>query len=225
MIGVVSSIMGVLGVSLRDLWEPDDALPGAPTYAGGWGPDRTMYRLHEDEIPTHPAFNAFSDNAVFGDERNFVGMRLPTDVVNGDNVWSDRLEVEPGDTVIVRAFYENAAPDNYDSIPTSWLQGATARFYVPAEASEDVSVGVTLSASNAASVWDGATALASEPVRLVPITGSGIIETNAPGLDFDAVSAATGAPFHLGFETNDGVIKPGFEYAGYIVMQFRVEPG
>jgi hypothetical protein len=222
LIGLLSG----LGMTLRDIVSGSPDEPEAPTsddYAGGWGPDRPMFTIAEPA--TFAAFNAISDNPNIGDERNFVGVKLDDSEVG--TLWNDRLDVSIGDQIRVRAFYENSAADNFVDGAPAWLQGAAVEFGFTTGSHLEAHVWATLTADNATTVWDGATLESDELFSIESVPRTGLLENNAhpDGGTPIATSELIRGGASLGYNQRDGVIKPGYQYAGYVTFDLLIVPG
>lgn len=78
----------------------------ATAFAGFYPADRPTYTCTTPSSCTgadHVTFNSFTNNPVVGDERPFIAGSI-----NGSNV-QDRMRVEDGDEIIVRAYVHNNA--------------------------------------------------------------------------------------------------------------------
>lgn len=209
---------------------PDDpdivVLPDPPSDSGSyweasWGPQREMFTLASGGAP-YPTFNSISDNPNLGDERNFVGLR-PDTREGVPNVWSDDVWAEPGDTLIMRVYVNNAGTDSNGVVSAGWLQGVKLQVGI-SRGAQEVSVFGLLSATNSETVWDGATIHVDDGVDVVFDPDYALLENNAHpngGLQLGPEAfSSDGVP--LGYEEMDGLIEPGYQYAGYVGFRLNV---
>lgn len=190
-------------------------------WQANWGPQREMFTMDTGGAP-YPTFNSISDNPDIGDERNFVGLRWET---NADvpNVWQDQVWARIGQTYVMRVYVSNSGADSNGIVSAGWLQGSKVRIGL-SRGDNEVSVFGVLSATNATTVWDGATLHFDESADVAFDTDYALLENNAyleGGFQLGgAVFSADGA--QLGYTTMDGVVRPGYEYAGYVTVRLHV---
>jgi hypothetical protein len=192
-------------------------------YDGGWGPSRDTFTLQDPA--TYAVLNSITNNPVQGDERNFVQVREKNDP---NSTYADLIKAKPGDTLVVFAYVDNDAADDLPG-PISTIQGFSAQVILqPAIA--DHSIGVILSAKNAASVWDGCSVVTDEPAQLQIIPDSADYHSAVANLAIDTSEVQDGEPFLLGEgkldgELSVGVTAKGVELAGgYLTFEVKVLP-
>jgi hypothetical protein len=232
LIAVVGGIASALTVADLVGWLPESS-PAPPAaspqtletdapdagYQGGWGPDRETFTM-ESPAP-YAVLNSIINNPVYGDERNFVRVRLSTESAT---TYTDRIGVAPGDTLVVNVAVANDAADSLASSAAT-LHGLSVRALSGNLSGTDRAVGVQISAKNATAVWDGAEVLSAVSIDLVYVEGSARFFTNNgdfPIGDLTSESVligATGADgeFPVGWD-EDGTYQ-GF---GYLTYELKV---
>lgn len=185
--------------------EPLEAQQESPeqpgnSYSGGWGPERDTFTMG---MPAdYAVLNSITDNPHMGDERNFFRVRLDEE----GTFYRDDLDVKPGDVVMVAVWFRNAAADNLAGSAAT-IHGLTAELYLPSPA-QDLPLGVTLSAKNAMTVWDGARLHAAVPVTVQFVNGSAEFQSNAATYALDD-SFGVGEPALIGIKAGDGEFTTG----------------
>lgn len=209
-------------------WTPSyDELPVG--FLSGWGDNgggRESYTLDEINagvLGNHIVFNSISDS-VIGSEKNFVGARVDTGVNEGkDNVWAGNLiEVEEGETYLIRLFCHNNNPLGYDAE----AENVEACFVIPAETGKTIAINGMLQCSNASpsEYWDSVVMTSKRPFYLEYVAGSACMENNAIGsnggvtLD-DRIADGYWTP--LGYTALDGKIPGCFQYAAYVTIKVK----
>lgn len=190
--------------------------PTIKTYSGGQGPARDTFTW-ERPAP-YPALNSITDDPNIGDQRNFVRIRL-----QDAGLFRDEVTVKPGDILQVEVAVFNNAADNLGY--SGMAHGLTAVLGLPPIGSS-LPLGVTLSGTNVASVWDGATARSQSTVYLAFNPGSATFLTNNgtfPISDY----FGSGSPTLLGQEALDGEFPIGFkdgiyQGSGYVQWTYTV---
>lgn len=227
-------IAGVLG-TVSSFWTPVGAAPNAsaPTssavaqattaqiWDAGWGPERETFTTAQPA--TYAVLNSITDNPAHGDERNFVQIRHSD---HSNATYDDQMIVRPGDSVVVYAYVDNGAADNFESEPAT-LQGLRASVRLGMNSANEHWVCVTLSAKNATAVWDGALLTSRVPVKISVRRNSGFFHTSAPSDGF-AVSDPVGEGALLGFDRPDGNLPVGLtslgkeKGSGYLTLRLDV---
>lgn len=198
-----------------------------PASLYAWGPDRPTYTMQDPA--DHVTFNSITDNAKYGDERNFVQIREA-----GTGYYGENVNIQPGKEYEVFVYYHNNAATRLNSAENGYkgiAQNAKMRIQMPASVAAGQKARVTgvLSADNAQpqQVWDEAygTSTSNETVYLRYTQGSATIH------NLGATNGATmpdslfgdGAP--LGYNSLDGKLPGCNEYAGYVTFRFKaVQP-
>jgi hypothetical protein len=157
-VGAVALLVSILiGGEVDVRLQPALSETAAPTpqpsgWTVGWGPARELYDGHKDNAA--PAFNNLASSDV-GDQRNFVQIRnIQDDTPAG---WSDNVWAEPGQAYVMRIFITNSATDGKSGKENVFRQIKDVRLVLGQSRREGgVDIYATLSASNATSVYDGA---------------------------------------------------------------------
>lgn len=160
--GMVALILAVLALPL-----------GMASQAQAWGPERQTYTM---QAPAdHATFNSITDNALIGDERDFVRI-----VEKGtENEYSSDLTIEPGKQYIVYIYYHNDASETYNT--TAHNQVGVAKEVrlmsnFPDELAKNERQAITGRISSTSTtpeaVWDEAYVTAKEALTLHYVEGS-----------------------------------------------------
>ena len=183
----------------------------------------TLDEINAGVLGNHIVFNSISDS-VIGSEKNFVGARVDTGVNEGkDNVWAGNLiEVEEGETYLIRLFCHNNNPLGYDAE----AENVEACFVIPAETGKTIAINGMLQCSNASpsEYWDSVVMTSKRPFYLEYVAGSACMENNAIGsnggvtLD-DRIADGYWTP--LGYTALDGKIPGCFQYAAYVTIKVK----
>lgn len=234
-IGILVFIITLTGFSLKDLWqkETEDSAPSststipAPAATDGdWGPPRATFTIKKPA--TYAVLNSITDHPDLGDERRFFRVGISTAENYGYGF--DRktsLKVTPGDVLTFQGYYENSAADNFRVSDPSWIQGATAVLAYDNAPLLLHSVQLSISAANSPTIWSRVFLQSDDLVSLEYVDDSARVYNNAHSvkvggykLNFDELQSHRG--LRLGYEVMDGVIKPGYEYAGYLYFKMKV---
>jgi hypothetical protein len=195
--------------------------PEASAYGGGAGPERTLYTT---QAPAgYAVLNSITNNPVQGYEPNFVQIRH---LEENNSSYDDRLNASEGDVLVVFAYVANNAADNLGTAAT--IRGLNARVVLGATESSP-SLGVILGGINVEDVWDGATVITANPVRLEYIPNSATFYTGHGEFDIEG-DYGDGDPMTLGQSSLDGNYPIGYDgdiYQGngYLTFNVRVLAG
>lgn len=161
---VVAGMLAVLGMSMTMV------APGVLA----WGPEsRPTYTMNAPA--DHATFNSITDNALLGDERQFV--RVVEDGV-GDT-YSHDLTIEPGKRYRVYIYYHNDASETYNTLDKNQA-GVALETRMMSSFPEKLGknerqaiVGrISSTTTNPEAVWDEAYITAKEALTLHYIEGS-----------------------------------------------------
>ena len=192
------------------------AIVGIGATALAWGPaERPTFTI--EKPATYVTFNSITNNPGIGDERNFVGAR---DMASSSSIWSaNSIAVQENHEYMVRMYVHNNAADSLKLTAT----GVTAKFSLPSGSGTNLTIGGTLSSTNATpnTYWDEVSFTNSKEFNLVYVPGSANWATNgaAAGKLSDAL---VGSGVLLGYNALNGQIPGCFQYDGYVT--FRVRP-
>jgi len=166
--------------------------------------------------------NSILDNPDYGDERNFVQIKVADDP---ETAFTDTIALEPGQVYTVRIYVHNgAAPSSTSSVAT----GTRLQVQAPGVVRGSTAITALLSADNASptSVWDSVVAAAPSPddvVALRYLSGSATLRLGDSG---DSVSLGDELFLDgvlIGCRELDGELPPADECAGYVTFEFRVD--
>jgi hypothetical protein len=195
--------------------------------------------------PAYVTFNTYKNNPTAGNERYFTGAAhaLGGRLLGGrpdvrQDLIANVVNVRPGDEVIVRIYFNNAADASRfpagSAVDTSVTENARVAVSVPTGESAGLVVWGWLYADNARprAIRDAVAIVSEEVVSLEYVEGSATLANGyfRRGLklpDDIVVSryderdpASNGTP--LGYEQLDGRIEGSFAQAGWITVRLRV---
>lgn len=199
--------------------------PCTPKKLPGWGPMRPTYT---NKNPAHHAvFNSITDNAVAGDERNFVRIAEK----NSGKTYSGDIVIEAGKQYEVYIYYHNNASSTYNDKTHNYvgvardvrLSSAFSRFLASGE--KGVVAGrIEASNTDPKAVWSVAHITAKEDITLQYVSGSARIynkwEANGRALSMDLF---TDKGTFIGLNELNGVILGCDEYSGQIVYTIQTK--
>lgn len=204
-------ISGVLALSIL-------VLP-ATTFAGFFPADRQTYTCI---TPTNcpgadkVTFNSFTNNPVVGDERPFFAGSL-----NGANV-QDRIKVDNGQTIVLRAYVHNNADPNKIGAAAAIARNVKVKVLIPTAKQKDQNLVSFITASNATpgTVNDTMSLYADKEFTLEYVPGSAVFDRKADGVTM------------TGSKLNDSIVGAGaslgdlngcFQYSGYVTLSVKVK--
>jgi hypothetical protein len=197
------------------------AILAAPvtTFAGFYPANRQTYTCI---TPTNcpgadkVTFNSFTNNPVVGDERPFFAGSL-----NSANV-QDRIKVQDGQTIVLRAFVHNNADPNKIGQAAAIARNVKVKVIVPSIKKNDQNLVAFISASNAnpGTVNDTMSLYGEKAFTLEYVAGSAQFARKADGVNMTTS------------KLNDTIIKDGthlgdmhgcFKYSGYVTLKVKVK--
>lgn len=201
---------------------------------GGCRPNYTLAQVKGGILGDTIVFNSISDS-VIGNEKNFLGVREDDGKHTGlGNVWhSNRIAVEDGETYIIRLYIHNNNPTGAYAI----AKDVRAAISLPCIAGKQIRVTGFIESSNANpnKYWADVVFYSNEAAfRLKYIFGSAILENNVFGkytrisdypnikVSDDIVTRASSGGILVNYNTLDGSIPGGYQYACYISIRIRV---
>lgn len=202
------------------------AIAGAviiPATLFAYGPvDRDTFTF-ESPAP-YVTFNSITNNPDVGDERNFVRIKEAGDA----NTYSDNVNVTPGKTYQVVAYYHNNAASNLNESGVGIAHDVMLRMQMEANInagqSTKVTGFITSPDANPTEIWDSATLTNTTAgvVDLSFVAGSAKVTSNGAvnGMTLPDSLFTTGT--ELGFDSLNGTLKGCNEYAGYVVFEVKV---
>lgn len=190
-----------------------------PTLAGAYGPSRTTYTI--EKPADHITFNSITNNANYGDERNFVLIKDAANTSAGG--WSDEVNVEHGKEYLVRVYVHNNAAANLGLV----AENTRVKVNVPSAISNQVQIDGFISADNATpgQVWDDVVLKSDKQFAANYVAGSARYYNNVnPSTGFplsDNIASQTGAL--VGYNQMDGKVPGCFEYSGIATFKVYVQ--
>lgn len=187
-----------------------------------FGPDRTTYACNSAGQcigADHVQFNSFTNNSVYGDERNFLTVR---DVAASTSTYSDSIQFVAGKTYVIRFYVHNNAQQSLAGASNYIAHNTSVRATLPSQVNGNAQVTGYISASNAnpGSVFDDVALTSTGPVNLQYVTGSARILTNGINTTLsDSIVSASGAP--VGYNAINGEWPGCFEFSGWVTLQVQ----
>lgn len=227
--GTVSLVLGIVGVGLTleapppnggrqpDRTEPTRSFdPRTPA----WGPTRPIYRCDlagQCKSANHVTLDSAIGNPAVQDERHFVAGRR----VGSLGPSADRVDVGPGDKVVIRIFVANNGPIH------SSTRRLRARVELPPVAAHRHRIYGWLSADNAApkEVYDAMELRATTPVKIKATPSSARLTNRAHPRGLRLADTIVGPGVTLGYRRLDGRISGCPCQSGYVTLRLRVERG
>jgi hypothetical protein len=205
---------------LRDSGSDSPPLPIA-----GWGPPRPAYWCKEPRFcdgADHVVFNSYANAPNYGEERAFVDAK-PAAYRVADG-FQDVLDVDPGETVLIRLYVNNAAWADRLGDRSGVAVGTEARAEIPFEADTQHNVMGFISATNALPrvIWDGVTLRSNQPTTLHFVFDSARWWTRpfTHGLPISDALMEEGTP--IGSWALDGRFGDSFRDSGLLTFRVRV---
>ncbi len=202
---------------------------GLTKKVSAWGPERDTYT--NSNHARQAVFNSIIDDATVGDERDFVRIVEIDSGGQKDDYAVSNLKIRPGYDYEVYIYYHNNAGATYNNVEENYKGVAknvrlSATFPQSLKAGENGDVVATISADRTLveKVWDEITISADEDVILAYVSDSAVINNlgQASGTVLSADDLFSGNGALLGYNTLNGIIYGGVEYAGCVVFQIRV---
>ena len=185
---------------------------------GGWGPDRPTFTI--EHPPGYTTLNAIRDNPNYGDER---GLMVVKDAANHESGgWQYSVDVERGHTYMVRIYVENSTIDGASDLASA---GTTLMVNLPTCTGNVIASNGFVQSDTAfpMEIWGGVTFRSEEIFNLAYIEDSASLVTNAhPGDGLPiAKEFLTTQGVLLGYEAQDGLVLPGYQYSMYFFFEVR----
>lgn len=188
-----------------------------------YGPERPTYT---NEAPAdHAVFNSITNNAVIGDERDFVRIKEK----DTEDMYSSELEIEAGKQYLVYIYYHNDASATYNDRAHGYagvardVRMASSFPLELKKGSRGVINGLIMSSNtDPKEVWDEAYVTAKEDLTLHYISGSARIynkyKVNGSVLSMDLF---TDNGVFIGLDQLNGVILGCDEYSGQVMYTLQ----
>jgi len=192
----------------------------------GFGPSRPVYWC---KSPTscdgadHVVFNSYANAPNYGDERAFVDAKPATIETSGG--FQDVLDVEPGETIVVRLYVDNAAWGARLGRRDGMAKGTEARAAIPLEPGTHHDLFAFITAQNARpkTVWDGVTLTSDQPTILRYEFDSARWTTNHLPEELPVSDALMEEGTPIGSWALDGHFGNAFTDSGILTFRVRVE--
>lgn len=186
---------------------------GGTAFAGFFPADRQTYTcITPTNCPgaNHVVFNSFVNNPVVGDERPFFAGSL-----NGANV-QDRIKVNNGDVIVLRAYVHNNADPNLIGAPAAIARNVKIKVLIPTAKQADTNMIAFVSADNATpgTINDTMSIYADQAFNIDYVAGSAKWTTNTNVYTLNDTIVGSG--------TYLGDINGCFQYSGYVTLSVRV---
>lgn len=191
-----------------------------------WGPARRGYYF--DDIIDHTVFNSVIDNPIYGDERHFLeikrlsGMSLQTE--------DHFIEVQPGNTYIVRITYCNDAAESlnstnaYDVIAFKVKISVDLPYLLEKGKPEILQANISCERAEHLKVWDQI-ALYCPSDAIIDFESATAKIYNYGKLSGKVLGTQLfGEGIYIGVHKFNGIIPGGMQYSGSIEFQFTVKP-
>lgn len=185
--------------------------------AQAWGPNRTTFT--QNSPASYITFNSITNNAAYGDERNFTVIKEASNTSSGG--WKDTVTAQDGKEYLVRVLVHNNAAENLNLVAT----GTKIMVSVPNTTGNSVQLDgfVTANNSNPKQVYDSAVLTSDKKFNVTYVAGSAIyyngIHTGGIKLP-DSIVTSAGAL--VGYQNMDGNIPGCYKYMGVATFKVKV---
>jgi len=192
-----------------------------------WGPERPTYTMATPA--DHAVFNSIIDNAVVGDERDFV--RIAEKSEDGSSTYSNEVIMEAGKQYEVYIYFHNNASatyneSKYNNVGISWNTRLSCDFPDELEAGQRAAIVGRITSTNTEPrmIWDAANIVASQKMTLhyMPTTARIYSDSkwpmNGAGLSTNLFSPKG---TFLGLNELNGTIPGCDEYSGYVIYTIQ----
>jgi hypothetical protein len=179
-------------------------------------PTYTCVNVNQCAGADHVVFNSFVNNPVVGDERPFFAGSL-----NGANV-QDRIKVNNGDVITLRAYVHNNADPNKLGEAAAVAKNVKIKVLIPTAQQNDQNLVAFISASNAnpGTINDTMSLYGDKAFTLQYVAGSAVFTHKPNGQNEvtdklnDTIVGSNG--------TFLGDIRGCFQYSGYVTLKVKV---
>lgn len=191
-----------------------------------WWPNRVTYHCYNpgDDCygANHVVFNSTVDNTMVGDKRSFLAAMKEGST--GSAV--DRLRVDVGDRVIIRAYFANNADAVLTGKGNDVARGVRFKLTLPVRSAKNQVVWGIISADNATprAIGDGVMLQSSRKFLLELVPDSAVLinrvhpESQPYRLRPDIISDGV----LLGYDRMDGIVGSCYCESGWVLATFRV---
>lgn len=182
-----------------------------------YGPQRATFT--QNQPATYITFNSITNNAAYGDERNFTVIKEASNTASGG--WKDTVTAQDGKEYLVRVLVHNNASENLNLVAT----GTKIMVSVPNTTGNSIQLDgfVTANNSNPKQIYDSAVLTSDKKFNVTYVAGSAIyyngIHTNGIKLP-DSIVTSAGAL--VGYQNMDGNIPGCYKYMGVATFKVKV---
>ncbi len=184
-----------------------------------YGPERPTYTT-QNAAP-HITFNSITNNASYGDERDFMNIKDASITTSGE--WQNTLKVENGKEYWVRVLVHNNAKPQLNLV----AKNTRVAVSVSNKFASKITLDGFVRADNATpqEVWDNAVMTSDKKFNIAYVAGSARyynnIKPTGDGFKLsDDIVTNTGAL--VGYESMNGDVKGCYEYSGYAIFKVKV---
>jgi uncharacterized repeat protein (TIGR01451 family) len=182
-----------------------------------YGPQRPTFTTQQPA--TYVTFDSITNNASYGDERNFTTIKDASNTAAGG--WKDTLAVENGKEYLVRVLVHNNASENLNLV----AKNTRLMVNVPNVTANSIQLDgfVTADNANPKQIWDSAVMTSDKKFNITYVAGSATYYNNIfPGGTklSDSIVTSTGAL--VGYQKMDGNIQGCYKYSGVATFKVKV---
>lgn len=183
-----------------------------------YGPQRPTFT--GEQPASYITFNSITNNANYGDERNFVTIKPVSD--GNKDTWTNLINVVSDQEYYVRLYVHNNAAANLKLFAENTRVFAS----VPGGAAKRVQIDGAISANNAnpKRVWDDAVFQSNKLFNLSYVVGSARYYnnhfTNGVAIN-DSLVTTSGAL--IGYDKIDGRLQGCAQYAGHLIFKVKAK--
>jgi hypothetical protein len=200
----------------------------SPNRDGGYGPDRPILDLsHPDDrqgFSDGPHFNSYINTEYYGDERAFLDAKPAS--IEAPGGFEDELQDVSG-RYRARVYVENGGVEDDSLAKVMTARNTRVRFEIPNGRVNGVTVQARITADNAIppEIYDTVTFRnESQSFHLDFISGSAILYNNAHPEGIPLSDSIVREGVLIGYEELDGFIRPGYQYAAFVVIEINATP-
>jgi hypothetical protein len=204
---------------------PHAPVEGAKISGGTWGPSRLLYRCMPDGnciAPNHIVFDSIANDPRVGSEAYFMGGK----VLGSRGPIQPKVNVQVGDTVLIRAFIQNDAAVNAADSRSLVAHGTSFSLRIPTNSSSELPLIGVISAANAApqQIHDGVFLSSKKRFAIEYGWGSAVL-TNRMHKGLPLSDDIIGEGTLVGSGRPNGTFPPGLSnYAAVLLLVHIVPP-
>ncbi|MDB5177230.1 MAG: hypothetical protein JWN75_898 [Candidatus Saccharibacteria bacterium] len=182
-----------------------------------YGPARPTFTT---QVPaTYVTFNSITNNATYGDERNFTTIKDASNTSAGG--WTDNITVQDGKEYLVSMLVHNNAASNLNLVATNTRVSAN----VPNTTGNSVQIDGYVSADNASpqKIWDSVVMNSDKKFNIAYVAGSATYYNNViPGGQPLSNGIVTSGGALVGYNAMDGKVPGCYQYEGVATFKVKV---